>query len=128
MARAGRTVRDRTPERFAASVTANLLGPYLLARAAVTDMRARGWGRIVNVSTGLVEDGFPGNVSYVAAKSGLHGLTRVMSRELAAAGILTNVVMPGFTPRTNTCHPSSSTQQAQPPRPSGYRSPKTQPA
>jgi 3-oxoacyl-[acyl-carrier protein] reductase len=37
-------------------------------------------------------------VSYVAAKAGLHGLTRVMSRELAAAGILTNVVMPGFTP------------------------------
>ncbi|GAA2042967.1 SDR family NAD(P)-dependent oxidoreductase [Catenulispora yoronensis] len=94
----GELFETAPPERFAASVTANLLGPYLLARAAVTDMRARGWGRIVNVSTGLVEDGFPGNVSYVAAKSGLHGLTRVMSRELAAAGILTNVVMPGFTP------------------------------
>ena len=40
-------------------------------------------------STGLVEDGFPGNVSYIAAKAGLHGLTRVMSRELAACGILT---------------------------------------
>ncbi|MFF3445273.1 SDR family NAD(P)-dependent oxidoreductase [Streptosporangium sp. NPDC002721] len=72
--------------------------PYLLARAVLADMRASGWGRIVNVSTGLVEDGFPGNVSYVAAKAGLHGLTRVMSRELASAGILTNVVMPGFTP------------------------------
>ncbi|NIH80406.1 SDR family NAD(P)-dependent oxidoreductase [Amycolatopsis viridis] len=86
------------PERFATSVNANLIGPYLLARAVVADMRGRGWGRIVNVSTGLVEDGFPGNVSYVAAKAGLHGLTRVMSRELAADGILTNVVMPGFTP------------------------------
>jgi 3-oxoacyl-[acyl-carrier protein] reductase len=85
-------------ERFASSVTANLVGPYLLARAVLADMRDSGWGRIVNVSTGLVEDGFPGNVSYVAAKAGLHGLTRVMSRELAAAGILTNIVMPGFTP------------------------------
>lgn len=85
-------------ERFASSVTANLVGPYLLARSVLADMREHGWGRIVNVSTGLVEDGFPGNVSYVAAKAGLHGLTRVMSRELAAAGILTNVVMPGFTP------------------------------
>ena len=61
-------------------------------------MRATGWGRIVNVSTGLVEDGFPANVSYGAAKAGLHGMTRFMSRELASAGILTNVVMPGFTP------------------------------
>ncbi|GAA4184086.1 3-oxoacyl-[acyl-carrier-protein] reductase [Streptosporangium oxazolinicum] len=89
-------------ERFSTSVTANLVGPYLLARAVLADMRASGWGRIVNVSTGLVEDGFPGNVSYVAAKAGLHGLTRVMSRELASAGILTNVVMPGFTPADKT--------------------------
>jgi 3-oxoacyl-[acyl-carrier protein] reductase len=85
-------------QRFTASVTANLVGPYLLARSVVGDMRARGWGRIAHVSTGLVEDGLPGTASYIAAKSGLHGLARAMSRELAAAGILTNVVMPGFTP------------------------------
>lgn len=94
----GELFETAPPRRVASSVEANLVGPYLLARAVVGDMRERGWGRIVNVSTGLVEDGFPGNVSYVAAKAGLHGLTRVMSRELAAAGILTNVVMPGFTP------------------------------
>ncbi|GAA4234975.1 3-oxoacyl-[acyl-carrier protein] reductase [Streptosporangium album] len=94
----GELFETAPPERFTSSVTANLVGPYLLARAVLGDMRGRGWGRIVNVSTGLVEDGFPGNVSYVAAKAGLHGLTRVMSRELAAEGILTNVVMPGFTP------------------------------
>ncbi|PRY02338.1 SDR family NAD(P)-dependent oxidoreductase [Allonocardiopsis opalescens] len=94
----GERFETAPPRRFTDSVTANLTGPYLLARAVVGDMRARGWGRIVNVSTGLVEDGFPGSASYVAAKAGLHGLTRVMSRELASAGILTNVVMPGFTP------------------------------
>ncbi|MEO3748972.1 SDR family NAD(P)-dependent oxidoreductase [Plantactinospora sp. B5E13] len=94
----GELFETAPPQRVISSVNANLVGPYLLARAVVGDMRERGWGRIVNVSTGLVEDGFPGNVSYVAAKAGLHGLTRVMSRELAAAGILTNVVMPGFTP------------------------------
>ncbi len=86
------------PQRFIDTVTANLIGPYLLARHAVADMRSLGWGRIVHVSTGLVEDGFPGNVDYGAAKSGLHGMTRFMSRELAADGILTNVVMAGFTP------------------------------
>ena len=94
----GELFETAPPERVISSVSANLVGPYLLARAVVGDMRERGWGRIVHVSTGLVEDGFPGNVSYIAAKSGLHGLTRVMSRELAAAGILTNVVMPGFAP------------------------------
>lgn len=94
----GELFETAPPERFTTSVNANLTGPYLLARAVVADMRGHGWGRIVNVSTGLVEDGFPGNVSYIAAKAGLHGLTRVMSRELAASGILTNVVMPGFTP------------------------------
>jgi 3-oxoacyl-[acyl-carrier protein] reductase len=94
----GELFESAPPERFTSSVMANLVGPYLLARAVVGDMRAAGWGRIVHVSTGLVEDGFHTNVSYGAAKAGLHGLTRFMSRELAPAGILTNAVMPGFTP------------------------------
>jgi 3-oxoacyl-[acyl-carrier protein] reductase len=84
-------------ERFRASLRANLEGHYLLARAVVGGMRAQGWGRIVHISTGLVEDGLPGASAYVAAKAGLHGLTRTMSRELARDGILTNLVMPGFT-------------------------------
>ncbi|GII81969.1 hypothetical protein Sru01_69510 [Sphaerisporangium rufum] len=98
-------------DRFTESVQANLVGPYLLARAVLADMRAQGWGRVVNVSTGLVADGFPGNVSYVAAKAGLHGLTKVMSRELAATGILTNVVMPGFAPEGKPV-PESMIEQA----------------
>ena len=89
---------DVPAQRFVESVAGNLVGPYLLAQKAVADMRRLGWGRIVHVSTGLVEDGFPANVAYGAAKSGLHGMTRFMSRELARAGILTNLVMAGFTP------------------------------
>jgi 3-oxoacyl-[acyl-carrier protein] reductase len=84
--------------RMRRSLAANLEGPYLLSQAVVTDMRRAGWGRIVHVSTGLVEDGLPGSASYVVAKAGLHGLNRVMSRELAAVGILTNIVMAGFVP------------------------------
>lgn len=85
-------------ERFHRSLRANLEGPYLLSRAVVGGMRATGWGRVVHVSTGLVEDGFASSAAYIAPKAGLHGLARVMSRELASAGILTNVVMAGFTP------------------------------
>jgi 3-oxoacyl-[acyl-carrier protein] reductase len=79
------------------SLRANLEGPYLLSRAVVEDMRSSAWGRIVHPSTGLVEDQ-PARAAYVAPKSGLHGLARVMSGDLAAAGILTNVVMAGFVP------------------------------
>ncbi|MEE6261742.1 SDR family NAD(P)-dependent oxidoreductase [Plantactinospora sonchi] len=83
-------------DRMRRSLATNLLGHYLLSQAAVASMRANGWGRIVHVSTGLVEDGRSGAAAYVTPKSGLHGLTRTMSRELASAGILTNLVMAGF--------------------------------
>jgi 3-oxoacyl-[acyl-carrier protein] reductase len=83
-------------QRMRASLDANLLGHYVLSRALVGPMREQGWGRIVNISTGMVEDGYPGSAAYLTAKAGLHGLTRTMSRELASAGILTNLVMAGF--------------------------------
>jgi 3-oxoacyl-[acyl-carrier protein] reductase len=83
-------------QRMRAGVEANLLGHYLMTRAVVGSMRRHGWGRVVHISTGLVEDGLPGSSAYVTAKAGLHGLIRTMSRELASAGILTNLVMAGF--------------------------------
>jgi 3-oxoacyl-[acyl-carrier protein] reductase len=92
----GERFETAPPARMRASLEANLLGNYLLSRAVVGSMRSTGWGRIVHLSTGLVEDGLPGAAPYVSAKAGLHGLTRTMSRELASAGILTNLVMAGF--------------------------------
>lgn len=109
----GEQFETAPPQRFSSSVNANLVGSYLLARAVVADMRQHGWGRIVHVSTGLVEDGFPGGAAYLAAKAGLYGLTRVMSRELAAAGILTNIVMPGFTPADKELPPQLIDQARQ---------------
>lgn len=94
---AGELFETAPKDRFRTSLRANLEGYYLLTRALVGPMRESGWGRIIHVSTGLVEDGFAGASAYVAAKAGLHGLTRTMARELGAAGILTNLVMPGFT-------------------------------
>ena len=66
-------------------------------QAVLPSMRARGWGRIVNVSSGVAVDGVPGTGPYAAAKASLHGLTRTLSKELGPAGILVNVVMPGVT-------------------------------
>ncbi len=76
---------------------ANLEGAYHATQAVVGPMREAGWGRIVNVSSGIAVDGFVGAGPYAAAKGGLHGLTRTLSKELGPAGILVNVVMPGFT-------------------------------
>jgi 3-oxoacyl-[acyl-carrier protein] reductase len=96
--RPGVTFEATPPEAIRASVEANLTGQYLVSQAAVRSMRKAGWGRIVFLSTGLVDDGFPGSAPYTTAKAGLHGLARTMSRELAGDGIYTNVVMAGFVP------------------------------
>ena len=78
-------------------VRTNVEGAYSVLQAVVPFMRARGWGRVVNVSSGVAVDGLPGGGPYAAAKSALHGLTRTLAKELGPAGILVNVVMPGLT-------------------------------
>jgi 3-oxoacyl-[acyl-carrier protein] reductase len=65
--------------------------------AVLPYMRRNRWGRIINVSSAVAADGYPGGATYGAAKAALHGLTRTLAKELAPEGILTNVVMPGLT-------------------------------
>ncbi len=68
----------------------------------VKKMKGSGWGRIVLVSSGLADEGFPGTSAYAAAKAALHGLSRVLASELAPSGILVNVVQPGLIPTERT--------------------------
>ncbi|MCA9651112.1 MAG: SDR family oxidoreductase [Myxococcales bacterium] len=84
-------------EEWLPVLRSNLEGAYHATQAVLPAMRRAGWGRIVNVSSGIAVDGLPGAGPYAAAKGGLHGLTRTLARELGPAGILVNVVMPGFT-------------------------------
>lgn len=79
------------------SIRANLEGVWFALQAVVPSMRARGFGRIVNLSSGVALDGVVGGSPYASAKAGLHGLTNVLARELGPAGILVNVVVPGLT-------------------------------
>ncbi len=76
---------------------ANVEGHYHAIQRVLPSMRARSWGRIVNVSSTVAADGLPGSGPYGAAKAALHGLTRTLAKELGPAGILANVVMPGLT-------------------------------
>lgn len=75
----------------------NLSGVFYVSRAVLPSMRRRGFGRIVNIASASSEVAQPGVASYVAAKHGLIGLTKVMALENAAKGILVNAVAPGLT-------------------------------
>jgi NAD(P)-dependent dehydrogenase (short-subunit alcohol dehydrogenase family) len=78
----------------------NLTGVFLCCRAAVPHMKARGWGRIVNVASESARVPIvprTAGYAYAAAKSGILGLSRVLARELGPDGITVNVVAPGFT-------------------------------
>jgi 3-oxoacyl-[acyl-carrier protein] reductase len=85
------------PDHWRPLLEVNVEGHYSAIQAVLPAMRARSWGRIVNVSSAIAVDGLPGAGPYAAAKAALHGLTRTLAKELGPAGILTNVVMPGLT-------------------------------
>jgi len=85
------------PEEWRMYYRVNFAGAYSAVHAVLLSMRSRGLGRIVSISSGVAADGFPGTAPYGVAKAALHGLTKTLSKELAPAGILVNVVMPSLT-------------------------------
>ena len=72
--------------------------PLLLVKAVLPSMRARGFGRIIQIGSEVVELGNPRFANYVAAKGAQLGQTRSWARELASSGITVNLVAPGWIP------------------------------
>jgi len=72
----------------------NLYAPYLVCRALVPGMIARGYGRIVNIASIAGKEGNPNASHYSASKAGLIGFTKSLAKELAANGIMVNCVTP----------------------------------
>ncbi|MEX2650150.1 MAG: 3-hydroxybutyrate dehydrogenase [Alphaproteobacteria bacterium] len=88
---------DEFPEgKWDAILAINLSSAFHAIKAALPGMKARGWGRIVNIASahGLVASEFKS--AYVAAKHGVVGLTKVVALELAEKGITCNAVCPGY--------------------------------
>ncbi len=75
----------------------NIAGPMTLTKLAAQDMAARSWGRVVNISSNIAEDGMAGSALYSTAKAALHGMTASLQWDFGSKGVLINTVLPGLT-------------------------------
>jgi len=87
---------DVTPEGWDATLAVNLSAPFFLSQRLVPEMRARGWGRIVNFASLQSFRAFPGGIAYGATKGGVTQLTRAMAEAWSGDGITANAIAPGF--------------------------------
>lgn len=87
---------DIDPDDFERMHRINLAAPMRLCRAVLPSMRAKKWGRIVNISSIWGKIAREGRASYAATKFGIDGLTVALAAEAAADGVLANCVAPGF--------------------------------
>jgi NAD(P)-dependent dehydrogenase (short-subunit alcohol dehydrogenase family) len=87
---------DITPEGWHRILEVNLTGTFNCCQAAVPDMMAAQWGRIVNISSSSAHSGQPLMTHYVAAKAGVIGFTKALALELGPRGITVNTIPPGF--------------------------------
>lgn len=86
-----------TPEVWAGVVQQNLIAPVRMIHAFVPAMRERGWGRVVNISSGGASQPTAQAAAYCGAKAAVNNLTVSLSIELARSGVTVNTVSPGCT-------------------------------
>jgi len=86
---------DLTDEDWDGTLRVNLSGAFHLSQAALTPMRQKRFGRIVNIGSVTAVMGSPFQIDYAAAKAGLVGLTRSLARSVARSGITVNCIVPG---------------------------------
>jgi len=85
-----------TKENWDAVIRTNLDSVFNMTRLVIESMRARNFGRIINISSINGRKGQIGQVNYSAAKAGLLGFTKALALEGAAKGITCNVIAPGY--------------------------------
>jgi 3-oxoacyl-[acyl-carrier protein] reductase len=91
-----RGIDDLSEADFDRAIAVNLKSAFLCSKTVIPGMRERGWGRIVNISSGAARGGGVIGAHYNASKAGMEGLTRGYAARLAAAGITVNAVAPSL--------------------------------
>ncbi len=93
----GKPLEEVTDDDWHVVVDTNLTSTFHCTRAVVPGMKARGWGRVVNISSGAGRSvSLTGIQAYASAKAGQIGLTRQTAHELGRFGITVNCIAPGF--------------------------------
>jgi 3-hydroxybutyrate dehydrogenase len=82
--------------RWDAIIAINLSSAFHTTKAALPAMRAKGWGRIINIASAHGLTASPEKVAYVAAKHGIVGMTKVTALETGGSGITCNAICPGW--------------------------------
>jgi NAD(P)-dependent dehydrogenase (short-subunit alcohol dehydrogenase family) len=90
-------IEQTSPDDFDSIVETNLTGAFLLIRALLPAMKARGRGWIVPILSLAAQRGFPGWSAYCASKWGLRGLVAALREELAGSGVRITALYPGAT-------------------------------
>ena len=85
-----------TDDDWYASIDLNLMSAVRMCRPLVPQMRARAWGRIVNVSTRVAREPDPYFAAYGAAKAGLINFSKNLANAYSCDGVLTNCIVPGL--------------------------------
>jgi len=89
-------LKKMQPADWDSVISVNLTSVFNLCRQVVDGMCERGHGRIVNISSIIGQTGQFGQSNYAAAKSGMHGFTMSLAREVARKGVTVNSVSPGY--------------------------------
>jgi 3-oxoacyl-[acyl-carrier protein] reductase len=92
------SIEEQTWQSYLDQMEYFVKSPLLLVKAVLPSMRARGFGRVIQIGSEVVELGNPRFANYVAAKGAQLGQTRSWARELASSGITVNLVAPGWIP------------------------------
>jgi acetoacetyl-CoA reductase len=90
------TLQRMTFEQWNEVIQTNLSSCFNMCRAVIEGMRARSFGRIVNIGSINGQAGQYGQANYAAAKSGIHGFTKALAQEGAKGGITVNAIAPGY--------------------------------
>jgi len=90
------TFKKMTKADWDAVIHTNLDSVFNMTKQVMDDMMARGWGRIVNISSVNGSKGAFGQTNYAAAKAGMHGFTKSLALEVCKKGVTVNTISPGY--------------------------------